>query len=236
MSVDDLRLMRHVRPERSDTDCIETPEFDPGRLLAWKQGHEDIEVVTHLGRCAACRALMADLEPASAAQVDRIVAALHPRPRRRWLLPAVAAAAALAAGLWLSLRPLELPSFRPNEPLGGVQEKRDGVAPSRRFVATSRLEWTIPPATAVDGPFLARGFRQLGDRWQPLPEGTVQIGPGGTVVLAGLAGTLLGDQPGPVRLRVVVAGDEADLAARLAGPTGDHVFDLDVERLPEDSP
>ncbi|MEZ4471048.1 MAG: hypothetical protein R3F60_09670 [bacterium] len=50
--------------------CILDPEFDAGRLEAWKAGADDEEVVAHLGACAACRGFVAALAPLSALEVS----------------------------------------------------------------------------------------------------------------------------------------------------------------------
>ena len=103
--------------------CTCDPEFDPARLEAWKAGAEDEEVVAHLGICAACRSFVAALAPLAPGVVARIEGA-GARPGSRkplfwFMIPALAAAAALVVALWPS--GASLPAYRGEAPSGGVQ-------------------------------------------------------------------------------------------------------------------
>ena len=229
-----LKQVAQLRPV-DPTECVDEPEFDPGRLLAWQAGAEDEDAVRHLGACAACRTLLAGLEPLSEAAVSQAVAepvvvaepaevvelaevAEFPgggpgAARRSWRATAlrIAVPLAAAAGLYLLVRPEPpppepLPPYQAGEVVGGVKATRsDGSAASMVFLPHSNVEWTLKPSTTVEPLPSVRVFRLEGPQLVPLLEAKVQVDPRGTVVLKDTAERLLGPTQRRVRLAVVVA-------------------------------
>ena len=223
-----LKQVAQLRPV-DPTECVDEPEFDPGRLLAWQAGAEDEEAVRHLGACAACRALLAGLEPLSEATVNQAVGPSVTElaevefpgggqgagpARRSWRATAlrIAAPLAAAAGLYLLVRPGEpppsepLPPYQAGEVVGGVKATRsDGSAASNVFLPHSTIEWALIPLTTVEPLPSARVFRLEGSLLVQVPEANVKVKPGGGVALKDTAERLLGPTQRRVRLAVVVA-------------------------------
>lgn len=157
------------------------------------------------GRLAASRddrdLLLALSEPVPEPLYTRL-GALFPsaRPRRaRWPFAALAAAAAVAAALWLVASPPALPpDYVVDGPSGGVKHARAAAdTPVTRARPESRLKWVLRPRAALDGPapslevFVARPEGPL----RPASSADVTAGAGGAFRVTARAGALF-DVPG----------------------------------------
>jgi hypothetical protein len=251
-----LKQVAQLRPV-DPTECVDEPEFDPGRLLAWQAGAEDEDAVRHLGACAACRTLLAGLEPLSEAAVERAVAEVvepvavadapsrppvvaaqedkrPPTPPRRWvpwlLLPSATLAAAAATVVTLAGRHLPPPpAVYGDEVTGGVKTSRSTTAPAGHvFLPHSRLRWVIRPWTAVTPAPQARVFRVEGDRLVALPPELVRVQEGGTVVVEGPGAQLLGEKAARVVLLVALAWEIEALDRLADAPLGQALESIEV--------
>ena len=231
-----LRRAGAPTPPGADAACISTPEFDLGRLLTLAEGADDAPALDHIGRCAFCRAMLADVAGAAASPNDLLTARMQrawstearvapqpearadaPRSTRRLAWGAIGSFVALAAALSiLVLRPQSLPpapEFTLEGPTGGLTEVRADVPESNVFVPASQVRLVLHPRQAPQpGAALALFRVEAGERLHRLPDALARVQPNGAWLIEGEGRALFGDTPGPRRLLVVVAGAVEALA------------------------
>lgn len=202
------------QPPGADSACIDRPEFDLGRVLALGSGAEDPAAEDHVARCAFCRAMLVEVgQPVN----DLLVARMNRQwPResgsKKWAFAGVGTVIALAATLAVTLmRPTDLPA--PPElslegPFGGLTEVRSDVPESNVFVPDSQVRIVLRPAGGPVAPgAIVAVYRVEGEgRLLRLPASIAQPQPNGAWLLQGEGRAIFGDQAGPKRLLVVVAG------------------------------
>ncbi len=198
--------LRAAAPPQEER-CVAEPEFDVGRLDAWRTGRDDADVAEHLGACGHCRDLLSELRPLSPAELEQ----LEPRATRWWPVGAVlAAAAAVVLAVWPTAAPL--PEYRAEAPTGGVALLKSAPAKTARYRADSRLAWLLRPVTRTGHP-AARAFVERDGQLRAIPDAYLMRLDGGALRLELTAGDVFRGPPGPRTLRVGIASDASDLAS-----------------------
>jgi hypothetical protein len=144
----DRPLERLLRDAMSDPLEQSTPQcVDAERLAAWSDGalsraeREDIEA--HMAACVRCQAMLAAF--AQAAPPARAVVPLWRRSPARWLVPAMAGAAAVV--IWLVLPPRgPVPATMPTQT---ARLEPHAVPDSRTSEAPRATADTVPPRDAA---------------------------------------------------------------------------------------
>jgi hypothetical protein len=229
----DLLLRGASGPPGDASACIDTPEFDLGRVLALHGGLEDAAALDHVARCTFCRAMLADAAvpaddllvarlsrawaPAAATEVEANATRRAASSRRGLRFGALGGGLALAAGvLFFVLRPGALPpapEYRLDGPSGGLTEVRADVPESDVFVPDSQVRLVLRPAGGPTPGAAAALFRLEADaRLVALPPALVQAMPNGAFLVEASGRALFGDTPGRKRLALVVAREAATLA------------------------
>lgn len=224
----DLRLREAGAPRpQAETACLDTPEFDLGRVLALADGTEDPAALDHVARCAFCRAMLRDAAtPAHELLVARLnrawpaPTARAPAPRRLAWGVVGGFVAMAAAVLFFVFRPASLPpppEFSLDGPFGGLTEIRADVPESNVFVPDSQVRLVLHPKEAR-APGAALALFRVGaeGRLLRLPDALAQVQPNGAWLIEGEGRVLFGDTAGEKRLLVVVAG-APDLLGALDG-------------------
>ena len=244
----DLRLHdAGALPPRAGAECIDTPEFDLGRVLTLAGGGEDVAALDHVARCAFCRAMLRDAAvPASDLLVARLnrewpATATHAPPSRRLAFGVVGGFLAMAAAVTLLiLRPATLtpaPEFSLDGPSGGLMEVRADVPESNVFVPDSQVRLVLhPKASPQKGTALGLFRVEVGEKLARLPAGLAQVQPNGAWLIEGEGRALFGESAGAKHLLIVVAGDAAALtdlegraASALDGRTDLRSYEIKVE-------
>lgn len=231
-------------------DRLSAGELSPGEeaelralAAASEEGREAYEAFRPLGpefQAGVVRALQAQIpqlpagSPAESratpsavpenAAVEKPARVLPFRGRAARLGGWLAAAAAVAATLFLLRAPATLPplpGYGPPELSGGVQEMRGEEEGSRTFSAGSPFEVILRPETAVPGEVAVRFFLARGAELSPWPVPGAAISPDGVVSIAGTLGHEIQIPPGDWTLRAVVGRpgklpDAAGLRAHIA--------------------
>jgi hypothetical protein len=194
------------------------------------EGREAYEAFRPLGpefQAGVVRALQAQSappEPVILKEPGKPARVLPFRGRAARLGAWVAAAAAVAASLFLLRAPATLPplpAYGPPELSGGVQEMRGEENGPRTFSAGDPFEVILRPETAVSGDVAVQFFLAQGAELRPWPAPIAAISPDGVVSFAGTLGREVRIPPGDWTLRAVVGRPgklpgAAELRAHLA--------------------
>lgn len=202
--------------------CITEPEFDVGRLTAWREGAlteaEAEPVIAHLAACAWCRDLLADIEPLSPGDTDRLVGGRGPM----WpvAVTTLAAAAAVLLMLWPTA-PTPLPDYVAGSPTGGIAAVKSNTPASLRYGPNSQVTWQLRPTVRTEPPE-ARAYVEYQGTLRALPDTQLTRLPGGTLRLQANASDLFRGPSGERTLRVAIVSDASDLAPDGSAWPGDH--------------
>ena len=244
------------------------PHVDDAELVALRADRLDTtratQVEGHLAACAECRSLWADLADAPAPSlVDAAVASAPRKAQRRWM-PVVGVLA--AAGLVLSFGISQMPTgsgpeagvtipdwqwIHETRPQGGVAENRGydagaSGAPGKpvRFLTYSEVKIRLEPEPGSEErrptPTVAAYVAEPGAALRSAPPGAVQVLEGGAVQLRARGDTLLGTEPGPRVVYVVLSVKAPSFDGLTAGELrahgtspGTRVFEFPVELMAE---
>lgn len=212
--IDDLLRLGSERPSIM-TGCVDESPFDDRRLIAYRSGRLDDRqrdlVEGHLIECAYCRGVVASLD-------------LSPRPSA-WRY-ALAAPAALAAGLLLygvladPATPAGPSPYQVVEVRGQIATVRSAAAEGgRTFDENSRVSIKVEPK----GPRPARTlwvYRVDGGRLRRV-DAAVEPGEDGVFWVKGDGKAMFGDHAGTKRLVMVAAGQELDADGRTLEELGE---------------
>ena len=220
-------LHRATRAIPIEGDCP-----DDGALLALHQGTlseaQATQINAHLSRCAACRALTAELAtPISEALYARLERNVLPG-RRRWQWPAMlAAAVVLVAVIRMAIvhdgrlestgtQTIEAPAWVPpyvvEGPFGGVALERaaEPATPAPKgpatFTASSRVSFRMAPVEELAGtaPALRIYTRLPNAEWRAIPAVCATAGEGGGFWIDAPALELFGETPGMWEVHLVL--------------------------------
>jgi hypothetical protein len=248
-----LRELARVAQEEEDAgqarlderwDRLSAGELSPDEeaelralAAASEEGREAYEAFRPLGpefQAGVVRALQAQIteSPAESPPVpepampepEKLARVLPFRGRAVRLGAWVAAAAAVAASLFLIRPPVTLPplpAYGPPELSGGVQEMRGEEEGPRTFSNGDPFEVILRPETAVSGNVAVHFFLAHGAELRPWPVPAAAISSDGVVSITGTLGRDIRIPPGAWTLRAVVGRpgklpDAAALRAHLA--------------------
>jgi hypothetical protein len=222
----DRLIAAALRPrETGGAACVEAET-----LAAWADGALDVAraaaLEAHLAECARCQAMMASFaatDPRAALEANTatpaaaagpaVVLPMRPRSPMRWLVPAVATAAAASLLLWTAW-----PAFR-SATLAPAPESTMAVAsPQAAAEAAAPPPSAAPAPSSVPPPSPARERAQTASvkpkfeaRRETLPVGSVQGG------AAGIPGAvLLPPAPPPAAAPPAAVPAQTNLAGRQA--------------------
>ncbi|MFN3202400.1 MAG: hypothetical protein ACE366_28635 [Bradymonadia bacterium] len=224
-------------------DPDEAPSLDEGLILAWQAGqldeHTSARVEAALAADPEARAValaLAELN-ASPELVDDVMhrALESQKPKAIWRWPtAMAAAAALAIGVWWGQQEQRLPGpdYASGPLLGAAQVYRGPDQPqttSPVYLPSNTLMVKLRPATPQSAPKVHIFGAFEGGQLEVLSDHVVEPVEGGGLIISAPASGLFGDRFGPWRLHVVL-GDvpeglgrrgeaEVDARARSSGTT-----------------
>ncbi len=194
---------------------------DDGLLAAWLAGRLDEAgseaVEAHLAECRPCRDLVLELRrgaPGEAAMARAL--ALLPS-RRRWPLFAAALTAAAAVLALVLLRPAAAPDYTIEGPFGGVQAHRDAPGVAATFLPYSQVRLELAPA-GESAP-LSVYVSRPGGVLRAAPPDVIEAGPGGAYRVRFRADALLGPEPGPWVIHLVLGAAGADRDGETAPET-----------------
>lgn len=226
------------------------PHIDDRALLALQAGRlselEAAQVESHLGRCAACRALLVELDvPVSAALQSAAEQAARSgsagtsarggtrRPGRLPVVFGVLAAAGLALAIGLGRTPdgVSHPDFDwtreyAAEPMkGGVQAVRTATAAaeSRRVQPESVISWTLRAAGTDKVPEVGVYVGSPGAALRAVGAAKVVRAAGGTVRVQATGQALGGSDFGALVWVVALTGAPVDLSGRPVDTIGEAV-------------
>jgi len=223
MSVDEDPIDELISAGAPDADPAEREPLDVGLLQAWRAGTLDAAqadaIATRLADDPEARATLAALaEPVPADLSARMRAELPAHPRRRvapWT-GALAAAAAVLFGVWLT-RPDHgpLPSYELAGPFGGIAATRGAEAKGTYFLPQSQIEVVVRPRRTLSGmPPKARAFVSMpGAALRSLPAASLSRAASGAYTVTGAGRALLGDAPGTFTISVALAREASALDA-----------------------
>ncbi len=193
--------------------------IDDGVLLRYRAQQLDAEtergIDEHLATCSECRALLLALaEPVAEKQRSWAQAELSAARRGRWIGLAAGLAAVAAVLLFVLLRPppRDFAEYRLDGLHGLVKVERAASAPQTdRVTPDSHINLRLLPPEPKDEVLAAGVFAVAGGKLTRVPA---QIRQRRGVFAVEVGGRdLFGTTYGPRRMVVVLAGDEAALAA-----------------------
>lgn len=207
---DDLldQIGRRAAGEQDERRCIATPELDPGRLLAFRNGRlaeADAEKLRgHLIECTHCRRYVGDLRPATREELRKWQGKSAGQPIL-WAVTAMMLVAGLSAAVLMN-RVEAPPGYAAERIEGGVKlNKSSAPQADTYFLPESRLSWLLRPAERLEKIPSARAFAVANGALTPLPADGLQRVDGGGWLLEIEAKAALGETFGERELVIAVS-------------------------------
>ncbi len=264
----DVLLRRLPGADATEPDLgDDTAHVDDRELLALSAGRlsdvEAAQVEVHLGRCAACRALLVELAApvspslsAAAEQTALDAARVAPRPAGRLGRWAVVTGMLAAAGLALAIGVGRTPDgvshpdfdwtreYTSEAVVGGTRGDRSPTTvESLRVQPRSNVSWTLRAEGADKAPAVGVYVGRPGGRLQSVREASVVRAPGGTIRVQATGRALGGSDFGLLIWVVALTAAPVDLSDRPAEAPGSAiepgvgvVFTKTLTYEPEDAP
>lgn len=215
------QLGLHAARDQDPRVCIQSPEMDPGLLLAYRRGRLDDtdaeKVRAHLVQCTHCRRFVGDLQPASRKELRRWQGKPDGVPMQWMVVMTLLIAGVAAVAFYPRAGPP--PGYSAGIVEGGVKlNKSSAPQANTYFLPESRLRWRLQPAERLAKPPEARAFAVEAGALKPLPDDALRATDGGGWRLETPARAALGATYGERELIIAVSFD-GDALRALDGTT-----------------